>query len=298
MSEFLNGLGFGIARGFFNNMLGLSRFGGFWGNPLGCCCMPSFFSIPSLYMVPRLNFNNIYPYPTIMPQVSFPKTYNTISPFNFSAPKIETFSEFHIPQPVINTSSYADLVIGDTFIKSKDASKTTGQGTKAKHWSNMTDVEMRTIYGNYDRNITTTHNVNVDKLNNYLKDKGVLKDKGQAFIDAQNKYGISASVLVAICMNESAKGTSNLAKTKNNVGGVRVSGSKEFRSYEKVEDCINDIAELLKNHYVTNSGVSGKSLTKLYEINAKYCPVAEVTENSRWAANVEKYASEIESALV
>ena len=287
MSAFLNGLGFGTALGMFNNMFGFGRFGGFMGNPFGCCFMPSFFNISSLFMVPRLNFNNIYPYPTIMPQVSFPQAYNTISPFDFSAPKIETFGEIHIPQPIIS----------DSFIKSKETPKEETQSTKAKHWSDMTDTEMRTIYGNYDRNITTTLNVNVDKLNNYLKDKGVLKDKGQAFIDAQNKHGISASVLVAICMNESAKGTSNLAKTKNNVGGVRVSGSKEFRSYEKVEDCINDIAELLKNHYVTNSGVSGKSLTKLYEINAKYCPVAEIAENSRWAANVEKYASEIESAL-
>jgi uncharacterized FlgJ-related protein len=68
-------------------------------------------------------------------------------------------------------------------------------------------------------------------------------------------------------MNESAKGTSDLAQNKNNVGGVRISGSKEFRKFESVDKCIDYMASFLKSGYVDNSG---RPLKQLYQINAKY----------------------------
>ena len=100
-------------------------------------------------------------------------------------------------------------------------------------------------------------------------------------------------------MNESAQGTSSHAKNKKNVGGVRIPGSTTFKTYGSVAECIDDMARFLKNGYVNNKG---RSLTKLYQINAKYCPSSDPTDkkdlNSLWARNVNKYAREVESALV
>lgn len=82
MSAFLDGLSFGFARGMLNNMFGFGGFGGFWGNPFGCCCMP--FNMSSLFMVPRLDFSNIYQYPTVMPQVNIPAANMNSSVFSWN----------------------------------------------------------------------------------------------------------------------------------------------------------------------------------------------------------------------
>ena len=162
----------------------------------------------------------------------------------------------------------------------------------------MTDKELQQVYGNYTRDITKPYGGTAEDLNKYLKGKGKLEGMGGAFIRAQEKYGISATVLVGIAMNESAQGTSKLARKKNNVGGVRKSGTTEFRKFNSVEDCIMEMARFLKAGYVNNSG---RSLTKLYQVNAKYCPASDPTDssgiNGYWARNVEKYAREVEQKL-
>ena len=169
---------------------------------------------------------------------------------------------------------------------------------KGKHWSEMTDSQLQQVYGNYTRDITKPYSGTAEDLNRYLIGKGVLEGKGQIFMDAQERYGISAAVLVGIAMNESAKGTSNLARNKNNIGGVRISGSTEFRTFESVDDCIMEMARFLKAGYVDNSG---RPLTKLYQINAKYCPTSDPTDktgnNGLWARTVDKYANEVDVAL-
>ena len=90
-----------------------------------------------------------------------------------------------------------------------------------------------------------------------------------------------------------------LAKKQNNVGGVRISGSTKFRTFKSVDECIEYMARFLKNGYIDNKS---KSLTKLYQINAKYCPASDITdktgENSLWARNVDKYAGEVEAVKV
>ena len=115
MSAFTQGLQFGFAQGMFNNMFGFGGFGRFLGNPFGCGCMPPLFNICPTFIVPRLNFTNLYTYPTIMPQINLPvQTYN-MSTLDFSAPKIQMFNNIQVQTPVIGTQNYT--AIGDTFIK-------------------------------------------------------------------------------------------------------------------------------------------------------------------------------------
>lgn len=171
-----------------------------------------------------------------------------------------------------------------------------------KNWTDMTDSEMRQTYGNYDRDITILYNGTSEQLNRYLVDKGVLKGKGQVFLNAQKKYKISASTLIGICMNESNKGTSRLARQLNNLAGIRKfhnNGKWEWRKFSSVEECIDYIANLLRKNYVQSPGNGKvKNLTKLYQINAKYCPVTDPAGkdlNLYWARNVDKYTREVEN---
>ena len=194
-----------------------------------------------------------------------------------------------------NTSSGETKMSSPAKVNLSSVSSASLSALKGKHWTEMTDSEMKLVYGNYTRDITKPYNGTVEDLNKYLKGMGVLEGQGKAFLDAQKEYGISASVLVGIAMNESGKGKSKNARQKNNIGGVRIPGSTKFKSYGSVAECINDMARFLKSGYVNNKG---RALTKLYQINAKYCPTADPTDrnnlNSYWARNVDKYTSEVE----
>ncbi len=148
----------------------------------------------------------------------------------------------------------------------------------------------------YNKNATELYTGTAEDLNKYLKGKGVLEGQGQAFLNAQKKYGISASVLAGICIHESGNGKSRLAKTKNNIGGVRIVGSTKFRTFNSVAECIDYMGGLLKRKYV-NQG-----LTTLSQINSKYCPPSDPTDttgtNYIWAQEVNKHANSIERATV
>lgn len=172
---------------------------------------------------------------------------------------------------------------------------------KNKNWFDLNDEELIFVYGEYTRDITDLYKGSVDDLNKYLVGKGALEGKGDAFIKAQEKYGISASVLAAICLNETSEGTDYKAYEFCNVGGVRkyVGNNKyEWQKYSSIEECIDHMARFLKSGYVENKE---RSLTKLYQINSKYCPVSDPTDkaniNRFWARNVDRFVKEIESLV-
>lgn len=291
MSAFTHGFNHGFFHGMFNRM-----FGGF--GEFNWC---EWNSAP-IFFTPSYSFGNFFNYQAPMPMAP--------SLFNYNAPDFTSINTNNWQSYNYTMSNFSpSFDWGDTFVKSAKPQKTekekkddpssiNTEKLKGKHWSEMSDNELKSVYGNYTKDITKLYKGTAEDLNKYLKGKGALEGKGQAFIDAQNKYGISASVLVGICMNESAKGTSELALNKNNVGGVRISGSKEFRTFESVEKCIDYMGSFLKSGYVNNSG---RPLKQLYQINAKYCPASDPTDksgiNGLWAKNVDKYTSEVEALV-
>lgn len=163
--------------------------------------------------------------------------------------------------------------------------------TKVVSYNNMTDAEMKKVYGNYTKNITELYKGSADELNKKLKNRGVLAGKGQAFINAQKKYGISASVLAAICIQETGGKSSNAIK-KNNVSNI--AQGKGWRKFNSVEECIDYTGKLLKNSYVN------KGLSRLYQINAKYCPVEDTrgsyASQSAWARKIQQISIQLEQA--
>lgn len=99
---------------------------------------------------------------------------------------------------------------------------------------------------------------------------GVLEGKGKQFCKAQEKYGVNATFLVGIANLESARGTSNIARTKNNIAGVRT--SKGYLNYKSVDDCIDSLAANIRENYI-NEGY-----TTIAKINKKYSECDEWSE--------------------
>ncbi|HSQ89546.1 glucosaminidase domain-containing protein, partial [Romboutsia sp.] len=100
---------------------------------------------------------------------------------------------------------------------------------KENHHNNA--VNSNEPYYNYYQYLSARSKVSynasdIDKYFEYVISKdsklegSVLRGTGEYFIKAQSKYGVNASFMIGIAMNESGKGISTLSKTKNNIFGI------------------------------------------------------------------------------
>ena len=308
MNEFIRGFNIGIMQACgFSPMM----------NPMNCCmstpslffggmtmCGPSIFgpSMPMSMPMSLGGFPSIYSMPiTPMPMgmLNFEQNLNfnignntPINNISTQTTQLSSNNSF-VPQikfgligdtPSLTSTSFSSNS-GTSSTSSSSKSSTTKYSNDPKNW--------KKTYGNYTREATGKCGKTAGQLNKMLKGKGVLEGKGQAFLDAEKKYGINASVLIAIAIHESGNGKSNHAKKRNNIAGIRIAGSKQFRKFNSVNECIDHLASLLKRNYVN------KGYTQLYQINAKYCPASDNTDyahtNSSWAKRVDNIAQEVEN---
>jgi beta-N-acetylglucosaminidase len=72
----------------------------------------------------------------------------------------------------------------------------------------------------------------------------VLNGQAQAFINAQNKYGVNAAILLSIAFLESAYGTSYYATTRYNLFGINAGDANPDNAsyYSSVAACVNYMA--------------------------------------------------------
>ena len=117
-------------------------------------------------------------------------------------------------------------------------------------------------------------------LNMFLS--GVLKGKGEKFIEAQEKHGINATFLVGIANLESGNGLSDFARNRNNIAGMRT--AKGYMHFDSVDECIDKMAENLKRNYVEDG------LTTISKIHKRYA------EDPKWADVVVERMSPIYDA--
>ena len=98
-----------------------------------------------------------------------------------------------------------------------------------------------------------------EELDSYIaswnKPTSVLNGKGQAFIDAQNTYGVNAMLLLCISAHESAYGTSTLAVQRNNLFGINAIDSDPGQAdyFTTVEDCIGYAADRIISQGYTDA---------------------------------------------
>ena len=95
------------------------------------------------------------------------------------------------------------------------------------------------------------------------------------------EYGIDWRIAVSISRWETGNYTSNLYKTKNNVGGLYCKG---FLSYETLDEGIEAFVSNLKRNYFD------LGLDTIEEIQKKYCPVGAANDpnglNKNWLGGV------------
>lgn len=160
------------------------------------------------------------------------------------------------------------------------------------------------IYYNYyqylpSRSKSSFDAADIDKyFDNNTKYGSVLRGTGKFFIKAQNKYGVNATFMVGIAMNESGRGQSDLAKNKNNIFGIdaRDDSPSDAKKFDSIEDCINKFArDTMSNGYLNPKSwkYNGSNLgNKNNGCNVMYA------SDPYWSEKASSYMNEMDEYLL
>lgn len=120
-----------------------------------------------------------------------------------------------------------------------------------KNSSNVNSINKDNPYYNYYLYLSfrSKTNYSAENINQYLEKRTSSTSKlyktGEYFIKYQDLYGINALLMLAIGINESGWGNSNIALTKNNLFGLNAideSPGQSANYFKSVDDCIHDYA--------------------------------------------------------
>ena len=120
---------------------------------------------------------------------------------------------------------------------------------------------------------------------NESDENNIFANNAENFYNAEQEYQINGIFLAAIGIHESAWGTSQIAKNKNNLFGYGAYDrdpegcANEFETYA---DAINTVASALKANYLTETG-SYYNGTTAEAVNTRYA------SDEKWSEKVYKY---------
>ncbi len=124
-------------------------------------------------------------------------------------------------------------------------------------------------------------------LNNLIKNNSKLKDQAAAFVKSAQKDALANKldpfVLIAISMEESAKGNSKASLQKNNIGGIMGKGG--LRKFDNVESCIDSIANTINKRVK-----EGHKTISSIGYSGRYCAKSVAPQ---WIKNVTRYAESL-----
>jgi hypothetical protein len=98
-----------------------------------------------------------------------------------------------------------------------------------------------------------------DELDNFIKTyspNSPLNGTGKYFVSSANKYGLNAGYLLAHAIHESAWGTSQIAKDKNNLFGFKAVDSNPYdgaASFNNIADGIDYCANYISQNYINTT---------------------------------------------
>ena len=123
----------------------------------------------------------------------------------------------------------------------------------------------------FSEDVTVRSTVSAEFINRRLAGTN-MAGLGQAFKNAEKKYGVNAIFLTGLAIHESDYGRSQIAQVKNNLFGFMAYDSSPFSSagyFDSFEAGIDHVARYLSQHYLTEGGqfYSGKSMAA---INKRY----------------------------
>ncbi|MDI7817572.1 NlpC/P60 family protein [Clostridioides difficile] len=151
-----------------------------------------------------------------------------------------------------NNSHFMDLTLvdGDEFASYSSSSYSSGNTNNkdekkngpAQSTTSKEDTEM------------------ANKINKLLK--GKLSNTGNIFVKYSNAYKVNAALMAAISMHESARGTSNIANTKNNFFGMRIDG--KYLSFSSTDEGIKRGISNLSRNYIYQGRKTLESIRNKY----------------------------------
>lgn len=186
---------------------------------------------------------------------------------------------------VVQNGNYRDLVYTAYSIYAKDGSgapsvintavgpaadwmetgKTYYSVDDVTFYNNRNMTDRAGVYYNYYQfmPLRTKSSIPASVYNGYLQKKGygsnsVLYNTGEAFIQAQNDYGVNALMVFAQACLESAYGTSNYARTRNNLFGLGAYDSNPDNAYSfsSVYECLKlQMGYYLRNYFYADSSL-------------------------------------------
>lgn len=140
-----------------------------------------------------------------------------------------------------------------------------------------------------------------EELDQYVKSNkpdSPLIGLGAKFKEVESKYHVNALFLYALAVHESNYGTSELAREKNNLFGLRATDDNPFGNglqFNSKEDCIEYVAKVYMNegylnpsHWRYDAAYTGN---KAFGINSKYA------SDQYWGAKVAGHMSRFDSSL-
>lgn len=132
-------------------------------------------------------------------------------------------------------------------------------------------------YNYYDfLNLRTTTQYTAQDLNDYFNyyftlnkldvNSSVMKDKAQAFINAQNNYGMNALMIYSMAIHESAYGRSSYAVTRFNLFGYGAydSNPDDANSFDSVEQAVDEHMGINLRHYLDYSNFNSTTNNSLF----------------------------------
>lgn len=145
------------------------------------------------------------------------------------------------------------------------------EGKKAEFRLKQEELNAKTPQFDYN-NLLKESNLSIEEIENALPQN--MKNLSSAYFEAEDIYGVNALALMSITRLESGNADSYLAKSHNNLGGIK-NGNKGYIYFDSKYECIMYLAKILKNNYLTE----GAKYFKGYgfdDVNIMYC------EQSNW----------------
>lgn len=141
--------------------------------------------------------------------------------------------------------------------------------------------------------LTTTSGFTTEELDRALEGTA-LAGLGQAYKQAEDDHGVNAIFLMAVANHESAKGTSRIAKDKNNLFGFTANDSDPYNlstTFKSRAACIDYVAKFLKKNYLTQGGTYYNGISAK-GVNVRYA------SDPDWATKVENEMVRLTSRII
>lgn len=153
--------------------------------------------------------------------------------------------------------------------------------------------EVRISNVNYIRkNITIPSGINNDEMKSVLLNTVGAKTMvhlADAFVEAENKYGVNAFFMAGVVALESGFATSRRAVEDNNLTGYEVySDDSEGKLFKSQMESILQTAKHLNENYLTEGGVYYNGLS-VDAVQIKYCP--DEGKGKNWEGKVNELAN-------